>query len=61
MLSPSFADNKTSDGSQILNGQVNISNAHSELNAVVYNVAGSVSLTSTAVGNNAQVVHYSTN
>jgi hypothetical protein len=40
--------------------QTNTSNVFGTANVSVHNVAGSVGVTSSAVGNNAQVVHYST-
>jgi hypothetical protein len=38
--------------------QVNTSNVFGTANTVVHNVAGSVAVTSSAIGNNAQIVHY---
>lgn len=40
--------------------QANTSNVYGTANTSVHNVAGSVSVTSSAIGNNAQVLHYST-
>jgi hypothetical protein len=40
--------------------QINHSNVNAMTTANVSNVAGSVSVTSAAIGNNAQIVHYST-
>ena len=40
--------------------QVNTSNVNAKTTANVSNVAGTVSVTSAAIGNNAQIVHYST-
>jgi hypothetical protein len=40
--------------------QINHSNVNAMTTATVSNVAGSVSLTSQAVGNSAQIIHYST-
>jgi hypothetical protein len=44
----------------ITSTQVNHSNVNAVTTANVYNVAGTVSVTSAAIGNNAQIVHYST-
>jgi len=41
--------------------QINHANVNAMTTATVSNVAGSVSVTSQAVGNSAQIVHYSTN
>jgi hypothetical protein len=40
--------------------QVNTSNVNAKTTANVSNVAGTVSVTSAAIGNNAQILHYST-
>ncbi|MBU6299092.1 MAG: hypothetical protein KGJ79_17205 [Alphaproteobacteria bacterium] len=40
--------------------QINHSNVNAVTTANVFNVAGTVSVTSAAIGNNAQIVHYST-
>ena len=41
--------------------QINHSNVNALTTANVYNVAGTVSVTGAAIGNNAQIVHYTTN
>ncbi len=50
MLSPAFADS-SSDGSQILNGQVMLHTSTSTLNTVVDKVGGDVGIQSVAAGN----------
>lgn len=50
MLSPAFADS-SSDGSQILNGQVSLHTSISTLQTVIDNVGQSVGVQSTAAGN----------
>jgi hypothetical protein len=40
--------------------QANTSNVFGTTNATVHNVGGSVAVTATAIGNNSQIVHYST-
>jgi hypothetical protein len=40
--------------------QINHSNVNATTTANVSNVAGTVSVTSAAIGNNAQIIHYST-
>ena len=45
----------------VSNLQINHANVNAMTTATVSNVAGSVSVTSQAVGNSAQIVHYSTN
>ena len=44
----------------IWNKQINNSTVASTVNANVYNVGGSTTMSSSAIGNTAQVIHYST-
>src|SRR5512142_1143344 len=50
LLSPAFAES-SSDGSQILNGQVSLHTSISTVQAVVDNVGGDVGVQSVAAGN----------
>jgi hypothetical protein len=45
----------------IVSNQINNSMVASTVHANVSNVGGSTSLTSSAIGNTAQIIHYSTN
>ena len=45
----------------VFNKQINNSTGASTVNANVYNVGGSSSFSSSAIGNTGQVIHYKTN
>jgi len=45
----------------VWNKQLNNSSVASTVNANVYNIGGSTSLSSSAIGNTGQVIHYNTN
>jgi len=59
-LGNSFEADSNAQQMPVNNLQINHSNVNAMTTATVSNVAGTVSVTSAAVGNNAQVVHYST-
>ena len=56
----SFEADSNASNMPVNNLQINHSSVNALVNADVSNVAGSVSITSAAVGNSAQIVHYST-
>jgi len=45
----------------VFNSQINGSISASTINMIAFNIGGSMSMTSAAVGNKAQILHYSTN
>ena len=56
----SFEADSNASNMPVSTTQVNTSNVNAKTTANVSNVAGTVSVTSAAIGNNAQIVHYST-
>jgi hypothetical protein len=56
-----FEADSNASNMPVNNLQINHSNITATTTANVSNVAGTVSVTSAAIGNNAQIVHYSTN
>ena len=57
----SFEADSNAPNFPIVSRQINNSASVSNVNANVFNAAGSVGLSSSAVGNTSQVIHYSTN
>jgi len=45
----------------VFNNQINKSISASTINMSAFNIGGSMSMTSAAIGNKAQILHYSTN
>ena len=60
-LGNSFEADCNAPNMPIWNKQINNSTVASTVNANVYNIGGSTSMSSSAVGNTAQIIHYSTN
>ena len=60
-LGNTFEADSNASNMPVNNLQINHSNVNATTTANVSNVAGTVSVTSAAIGNNAQIVHYSTN
>ncbi len=60
-LGNSFEADSNASNMPVDTTQINHSNVNAVTTANVSNVAGTVSVTSAAIGNNAQIVHYSTN
>jgi hypothetical protein len=60
-MSNSFEADSNAPNMPVWNKQINNGTVASTVNANVYNVGGSTSLTSSAIGNTGQIIHYSTN
>jgi hypothetical protein len=56
----SFQEDTNAPYAPITNNQINASNTTANTTAHIMNVAGTVNVTSTSVGNTAQIVHYGT-
>jgi hypothetical protein len=56
-----FEADSNAQNMPVNNTQINRSSVNATTTANVSNVAGTVSVTSAAIGNNAQIIHYSTN
>jgi hypothetical protein len=54
----SFSEDTNAATMPVQNIQTNNSNIAATVNSQVYNVNGNVSVNSSAIGNNAQIVHY---
>lgn len=59
-ISNNFAADTNAASMPINNKQINNAAVNSTVNATVAHIGGTASVTSTAIGNNAQIVHYST-
>ena len=59
-LGNSFEADSNALNMPVTNTQVNHSSVNAVTTANVFNVGGTVSVTSAAIGNNAQIIHYST-
>jgi len=57
----SFEADSNAPNMPIWNKQINNGAVNSTVNASVYNVGGSTSLSSSAIGNTGQIIHYNTN
>jgi len=57
----SFEADSNAPNMPIWNKQINNGAVNSTVNANVYNVGGSTSLSSSAIGNTGQIIHYNTN
>jgi hypothetical protein len=56
----SFEADSNAQNMPIRNSQLNNSFSASSINANAFNIGGSMSMTSAAIGNKAQILHYST-
>ncbi|HWM61564.1 MAG TPA: hypothetical protein VNN98_05395, partial [Rhizomicrobium sp.] len=57
----SFEADSNAPNMPIMSRQLNNSGVVSNVNANMYNVGGSIGLSSSAIGNTSQVIHYNTN
>jgi hypothetical protein len=60
-MANSFESDSNASNFPVRNNQLNSSMVSSTINANTYNVQGSMSLSGSAIGNTAQILHYSTN
>jgi hypothetical protein len=60
-LGNSFTADSNAPNMPVWNKQINNSTVASTVNANIYNLGGSTSLTSSAIGNTGQIIHYNTN
>jgi hypothetical protein len=60
-ISNKFETDSNAPNFPVINRQLNNSGVTSNVNANIFNAAGTVGLSSSAIGNTAQVLHYSTN